>query len=317
MWGLDFILGMNKMSKFIYDYLGIEDEEFVNIDLIKFQDVRVFVDPFKIAFLDDNSKLIRYEFIETTEKYFNNIVTLLNEGNLTSQIMGEIPEVNDLKLGYGKIGRGNAIGGVLIDNLIKSFNESEAFLSGLLTDLYDTNIFIENISFDRVSDWIARINYLGLYEYTIEAIAPYKDKFIFLEYKRVYFDKQILSWKTKTFKLPTYDGNPFLLVPKEIATNNKLVLRGSQDFINMGVIQKLQNDFRQYPMIEELATKYADGTPKKPTKKAIREFLNINDNNIKNLTTVLTSRLNLDNIKEFLQEAKKIYIERRISTKDN
>lgn len=299
------------MSKFIYSYLDIEEEEFVNIDLLTYQDIKVFLDPFKIANLDESSSLHQYKFIETTEAYFNKVVTLLKDDNLTIEQLGKIEEVNELKLGYGEIDRETAIGTILVKNLVKSFNESKAFLTGLLTDLYDTNIFIENIGNDRVSDWVGRINYLGIYNYTIDVLRKYPNKFSFKEKEATYYNIETNSWQTKQFNLPTYDGSPFLLVPIEISTPGKLSLRGYNDFIDMGVIELLQKRFRDYPKIKELSTRNADGSIRKPTKKAIREFLNIDSSNINNLVTTLTLRLNLTNIEEFLNDAKETYKNKR------
>src|SRR5947207_1342477 len=115
--------------------------DFVDVDVSK--DTRLFVDPYAIEIRDDDlSQLFAYHVVS----YFQEILDALLAKN-THRAMAlteNLHEPQETFLGFSQ-GRpqGRGVGRFQANQLLGALRNSTAFKTGLLTDIADTELFIE------------------------------------------------------------------------------------------------------------------------------------------------------------------------------
>ena len=123
--------------------------------------------------------------------------------------------------------------------MIEAIKSSAAFSSGLLTDLSEMALYVENVDRDKISDLTTNIIREHLVDYTNQQcelygipVRDYNGPPMWNANRR--------NWESKFVKLPYISDDPVLLVPKHIV-RRRLSL-DSQDFYNKQITDFLVSE---------------------------------------------------------------------------
>lgn len=187
--------------------------DFVDIDL--HLDFPLFIDP--IGFVDPKEPFAQ-ECQDDIRDFFDAVLQAIIAGDMDkgNQLLAALQEPNETHLGVS-VGepRGRGIGARQAEQLLASLANSPAAKSGLLTDLTDCALFIDNIGADKVSDITTNIIRRNLIEYTQQQF----------EFHSIPLDGNVPTgklwargegrWITDQFdRIPVIEGKRVLLVPK-------------------------------------------------------------------------------------------------------
>lgn len=186
------------------------------IDIPLDTDLRFFIDPTSIRSLKTNwgtglKKLI--------QDYFYNIIACIKNGDLKKAgvLLSSLRESNSFHLGYSsKKSAGKALGIKTAELILESLKKSKAAQSGLLLDLEDTVLTIDGIASDRISDSVCNILKLPFIEYTQIVCEFYNVDMSDVSGIRLW-DPESGRWGKRTFKLPIYNDEAVILIPKILA----------------------------------------------------------------------------------------------------
>ena len=205
-----------------------ENLDFVNIPLTT--DLPLYIDPYAIsiktgAWYEECNDLI-VDFFERV------MAAIKNKDDLTAyHLLSRLSEPNETHLGVSAghpDGRG--IGKEQAKILLGKLKNSKAAQTGYLKDLSDCELMIEGIGADKISDITTNIIRGKLIEYTerqcLEHNIPYRDVV-----SHYYWSAEDAKWVTRDAKLPFYNDNPILLVPKNIVV--KTTVSNYERFYNL------------------------------------------------------------------------------------
>ena len=136
--------------------------DFVNIDIEK--DIPLFIDSTLIAKCNSDFTVTCNELLQD---FFSYLIGLLknNMDNKARMICTRIGEVNETHLGLSKNkSRGKGIGQSGTLDIFTQLKNSKAIEYGVLENIEDLRIFIENIDRDKLSDLITNIIRIKLLE---------------------------------------------------------------------------------------------------------------------------------------------------------
>ncbi|ELK9569772.1 hypothetical protein Q6U07_003428 [Salmonella enterica subsp. enterica serovar Infantis] len=186
------------------------------IDIPLDTDLQFFIDPTSIRALKKNwggslEKLI--------QDYFADVLASIKNGDLKRAgiLLSSLKESNSFHLGYSsKKSSGKALGVKTAELILDSLKKSKAAQSGLLHDLEDTALTIDGIASDRISDSVCNILKLPFIEYTQKICEFYNVDTSDVSGIRLW-DPNSGRWVKRTFKLPIYNGEEVILIPKVLA----------------------------------------------------------------------------------------------------
>ena len=149
----------------IKEYYGIcHETSFEDIELDT--DNKLFVDPYLVYISEDDFS------IECSNKIVDYFTKLLRYAKLGDRgngykLVKYLQENNEIRFGYSAgrpIGRGlgNNKGKELFDLLCKS----KAVKTGLVSDIFDASIMLENVGYDKISDLTTNIILMDLIKFT-------------------------------------------------------------------------------------------------------------------------------------------------------
>jgi len=154
--------------------------------------------------------------------------------------MSNLREPSETFLGVSSgVPRGRGVGVKQAAQLIAAIRKSEAFKTGLLSDLSEMALYVEGIDRDKISDLTTNIIRYLLVAYTKQQcdlfgipVAEYASP--------AGWDNEAKNWVAKYVELPFVDGQPVLLVPKHIV-RRRLSL-DSQEFYNKQITDFLVSE---------------------------------------------------------------------------
>ncbi|MGJ7920942.1 hypothetical protein [Neobacillus sp. LXY-4] len=192
---------------------------FVNIRIDR--DNQLFIDPTRIAAEDgewfQNCSIIIQDF-------FNTIFDLYSEGETETarDYFQSSGESNELFLGYTRgFPRGN---GNSEESLAKVFDYVQ--MQGLLEDvivgrLEDFYVFVPDFGEDLLSDLVASLIKSELVSFTQEQCEIHNIDLTY-DFRFHYWDHINHNWEVTLERLPSFDGHPVVLVPKQILVSKYL-----------------------------------------------------------------------------------------------
>lgn len=198
--------------------------DFVDVDTVN--DIRVYVDPGLIRYLEDDWGKQCLKMLET---FFDSVIDSVrsNDKRRTVYLLSQLREPNETHLGISRgPSAGRGFGSKMGAAFAQKLAESEAAKTGLIQDLEDTAFFIDGVDMDIVSDVTTNIIRGPLITYT-QQMAELFD--IPLEEGVVsgpVWNPNTLEWENGFTELPTPDGNKLLLVPKMIVRRSMHMSRG-------------------------------------------------------------------------------------------
>jgi hypothetical protein len=211
--------------------------DFVDVDTDR--DMRLFVDPYAIQTKDNEFNLGCTDQIKT---FFDEVLDSLRKKNnfKARELTAYLSEPRETFLGFSRARpQGRGLGRMQADRILLALRNSRAFKSGLLADLAETELFIDGIGPDKISDLTTNVIRGSLIEYTqhqcdlhgIEMNEGVPSSQMWHASKR--------RWQQDYVDLPVVDGKPVVLIPKYLV-RWRLSL-DSQEFYNHYMLNFLRH----------------------------------------------------------------------------
>lgn len=221
-------------------YFGIrkKQSELEFLDIYVNADRRLFLDPGRLLRYDDRVSVDMREHIVTYFDKFLQCVRAHDEVN-GLRMMRYLCEPKEIHLGYSTEGyQGNAVGKVKGALIYERFSQSKAVQTGMLRDLEESALLVKGIDRDIISDMTAMICKADLISFTQEQCRKHRVPMRMCHVGRTWMGGNI--WEDVTTNLPTYLGEPMILVPKRMVGN--VLTLDSQDFYRNEVLTSVQED---------------------------------------------------------------------------
>ncbi|KFC67264.1 hypothetical protein FG93_04000 [Bosea sp. LC85] len=210
--------------------------DFVDIDLTT--DTPLYLDPYAIEIRDDEWSSKCGDHIRS---FFNEVMSALRAHNhpRAMHLLGNLHEPNETFLGQSS-GRpqGRGVGDHKARQFADALVNSRAFVTGILSDISEAELFIFGVGPDTISDLTTNVLRGLLAEYTANQCNLHS-----IETHRVNsigpaWNIQASRWEARQFMLPLYRNRPILLVPKFSVRFGMSI--DSQEFYNHHMIEYLR-----------------------------------------------------------------------------
>lgn len=226
-----------RFSKFFGLNQSQAQLDFVDIDTEP--DLRLFVDPYAIQTKENEFNLGCADQIKT---FFDEVLDALRRrNNLKSQeLTAHLSEPQETFLGFSRDRpQGRGVGRMQADQILSALRNSRAFKTGLLADLAETELFIDGIGPDKISDLTTNVIRGTLIEYTQNQCRLHG-----IEMREGVPSSQMWhasrrEWYQSYVDLPVVDGKPVILIPKYLV-RWRLSL-DSQEFYNHYMLNFLRD----------------------------------------------------------------------------
>lgn len=194
-------------------------------------DEKRFVDMYTILAVSSKKEGIEYKdrIVEKVSSYFNEVLNAvrLNDEERLKQLSKHIHEARYTRLGYSVSGPGKGFGGDKFSKLIQSMKKSNAFATGVINDILDVELYVDNIGVDIISDLITNLIQDILSEYTEEKLNSLAMAHLIRKIKTHYWDENGSCWAEKELTMLQYkkniqeEGLYYLLVPQSYTCDEK------------------------------------------------------------------------------------------------
>jgi hypothetical protein len=203
-----------RFSEYFRLGLGQPELDFVDIDLDG--DIRLFMDPYALRGRGDP---LAVQCVGDIRRFFQRLLDALREGGLDGAraSLGHLHEPNETRLGYSaNEARGSGVGSEIAEKIFGALCESRAIETGFIRDISDTELLVEGIGPDRVSDLSTNIVRRRLIAYTQGQCLLHN-----VPMSRVasgpLWDAEDETWREDYVDLPVYEERErILLVPKAL-----------------------------------------------------------------------------------------------------
>lgn len=238
--------------------------DFVDIDVDR--DTALFLDPFFLSLRKDNWSI---EATRTIRSFFQTVIDLIRnnqteEARLLFQNLHE-PNATCLGLSRGNP-RGKGVGNEDTCKIFESIIQSRAVLTGLIHDLEDNHLFVDNFGKDKLSDMTTNIIKKHLIDYTISQCSLHNIDLTPGIPSGFFWNRRTRQWESEYTSTPVINTRSVLLVPKGIVSFCSDYT--PNNYYQHFVLNFLQNEHLQ--MNSVLIQRRKDGTPF-VTKKDIKE----------------------------------------------
>jgi len=239
--------------------------DFVDIDTN--EDLPLFLDPFFLGKKQDNWSI---EATLTLRSFFQNVIDLIRSGDEdeAKELFDHLHEPNSTCLGMS-IGnpRGRGVGNQDTAKIYESLLKSRAIQTGLIQDIEDNILFVDNFGKDKLSDMTTNIINYHLITYTqnqcrLHSIPLSRD--ISSDY---FWNRQSNEWEIAHTEMLVINNRKILLVPKGIVSFCKGYT--PDKYYNHFVLEYLQNE--NLRLQSALVQKRNNGSYF-VTKKSIKDF---------------------------------------------
>lgn len=272
-----FIESVMKISQ-IYNLNKSQAElDFVDID--PDGDLPIFLDPFFLSKRNDRWSI---EATLTLRSFFQKVIDCIRLGQeaLAKELFNHLHEPNATCLGLSKgnpCGRG--IGNNDTDRIYEGLLSSKAIQTGLIQDIEDNILFVENFGKDKLSDMTTNILNRHLIKYTQNQCKLNNIPLTLSISSGFYWNRQEGEWQNEYTEMLVYNGRKILLVPKGIVS----FCRGytPERYYNQFVLEFLQNESLQ--LKSALVQRRINGTPF-VTKKSLKEVHPLNKDFLRRFT---------------------------------
>lgn len=213
--------------------------DFVDVDTDR--DTRLFVDPFAI---DIRGDLWSAECSRHLRSFFNALISALrnHDDARAEHLASHLHETNETFLGLSK-GRpqGRGIGRDQAVQILDALRQSRAVQTGLLSELAETELFIEGIGSDKISDLTTNILRAPLLAYTREQAELWNMPLTDNVALDAVWDPNREDWINEPRQTIVIEGKPVILVPK--FSVRKVLSLNSQEFYNDHMVTFLQQEY--------------------------------------------------------------------------
>lgn len=228
--------------------------DFVDIDTDK--DIALFVDPFFLSLRKDNWS---NEATRTIRSFFQTVIDLIRDNQIEDAkiLFRYLREPNSTCFGLSK-GRpeGKGVGNEDTDKIFDSIIESRAVQTGLIQDLEDNHLFVENFGKDKLSDMTTNIIRKHLIDYTISQCTLHNIPISVGVPSDFFWNRRTRQWESEHTSMLVIGSKKILFVPKGVVSFIKDYT--PQQYYQHFVLNFLQNEHLQ--MNSALVQERKDGT---------------------------------------------------------
>ena len=224
------------------EYFGLNktqaELDFVDIDIS--QDLPLFIDPFVMS-NQANDWAERCNCCIAS--FFQTVLDCIRMGKdeEASRLLMKLGEPNETCFGFSSgepSGRG--IGKQQASDLLRNMKKSRAVKTGLISDIAEMDLFVENVGPDKISDMTTNILRGLLIEYTQEQCKLHSIKLNNKYPSGWVWDTQNCKWKNGYVEIPCINGKKVLLVPK-IMVRWSMTLN-NEDYYNNFVLSFIRDE---------------------------------------------------------------------------
>lgn len=258
-----------KFSEY-YNILKTQHElNFVNIFLEK--DTKLFIDPWAIRQGGDEFSHECYSHIASFFELLINRIKNKDYFNATDMLRFA-HEVKEIRLGDSINGYKGLGMNEQTNDLFNALKNSKAIKTGLLEDIEDCALMIDNINRDKISDMVANIIKIPLLKYTKSQcdLHNISTKKVSVGYC---WDNNKKNWELQSGDLPVPEINDkeetIILVPKDIVRRDFIL--NYQDYYRNEILNFEQSRYGHagVSLVKALKTK----EDKQPTKKELKKII--------------------------------------------
>lgn len=240
--------------------------DFVDIDTDL--DTPLFLDPYLLSKRTDPWSM---EAIKTLRSFFNELITHIRAGNDTQGkgMFKHLGEPNSTCLGLSKKKpQGKGVGGLDTIKIYESIKSSKAIESGLIQDIEDNVLFVDNFGKDKLSDMTTNIITKSLMEYTINQCVLHGISLTDDIESDYYWNRKSRKWETTFGKMLIIEGRKIMLVPKGIVSFSRAY--APEKYYNHFVLNFLQNE--ELSMASTLVEYRVNGEPFVTKEKLKKQY---------------------------------------------
>jgi hypothetical protein len=236
------------------------------IDINVSSDTALFIDPFFLNKRKDNWSI---GATQTVRNFFQTLIDLIRDNQIRAAkiLFQHLHEPNATCLG---LSRGNPQGrGVGTEDTYRIFNsiiKSRAVQTGLIQDLEDNHLFVENFGKDKLSDMTTNIIRKHLIDYTVSQCNLHDIPLTDNVPSGFFWNRHNREWESEYTTMLIIGNKKILLVPKGIVSFCSDYT--PQQYYQHFVLNFLQNEHLQ--LNTSLVQRRVDGT-RFVTKKSIAE----------------------------------------------
>src|SRR3989338_6789800 len=243
--------------------------DFVDIDTNK--DKGLYLDPFFIATRDNH---LCIEATKTIKSFFGKIIELIRDDKFDEarSLFSHLDEPNETCLGVSrKKPQGKGVSGDTAKKIFQNIVNSRAVKTGLVDDLEDTAIFVDDIGTDRVSDMTTNILRKLLLKYTKNQCELLDIPLQGNKSSGYFWEISTNTWNIEHTSRLIIDEKPILLVPKIFVSFHKNF--SAQKYLQHDALNFLQNDHlnRDSSLVRIRTLKGGKIKKEPPTKTKLRE----------------------------------------------
>lgn len=240
--------------------------DFVDIDVNS--DIPLFLDPYFIA---KNDFPLANEAHLSLRSYFECLLCALQENRMqdAEELFSHLGETNEICLGFSqRKPQGKGMGPSDASKIFKSLKESHAIISGIMEDIEDFRIFVDNVDKDKMSDMTANIIKKQLIEYTQTQCIMWGIPLTHDVPSGFYWERNYDTWENNYTDMLIAEGRKILLVPKRIVSFSTEYT--PQKYMQHFVLNYLQNEQLRLngPLVQHRKDKFKT---RYVTKKSVRE----------------------------------------------
>ncbi|KJB85642.1 hypothetical protein AZ66_23485 [Paenibacillus sp. E194] len=198
--------------------LGVEQIQLDFVDIDMSRDYQLYIDPFLISTRQDPWSV---EVDRTIKNFFSKVAEHIRNGENEKaiELFQFMSEPKETCLGISKTGtvNGKGVGEENATEIIKEIIRSDAIRTGVVQNIEDIIIFVDDVDKDKLSDMTTNIIRKHLVDYTKEqckiwGIQLKEDETL------PYWHPVEEDWITSKEELLFYNGREILLVPKSIVS---------------------------------------------------------------------------------------------------
>ena len=243
--------------------------DFVDVDTDL--DLPLFLDPY---FIGNSDFSFAFEAHLLLRSFFECLLSALRENKISKAetLFSHLGESNEICLGFSKAApKGKGMGPLDAIRIFQSLKESSALKTGIMEDIEDFRIFVNNVDKDKVSDMTSNIIKKQLITYTQNQCSLWGIPLTSGVPSGFYWDRNLNTWENQYTDMLIINNRKILLVPKRIVSFSREYT--PQKYFQHFVLNFLQDECLRLnsPLVQ-----YRKDKTRTPyvTKKAISESIN-------------------------------------------
>lgn len=245
--------------------------DFVDINLE--EDIPLFLDPY---FIGQCPSPLAISSRDSIYSFFQLLLTYLRtkKEDKARELFSNLHEPNETCLGMSSgTPQGRGVGGKDFEKIFASLLKSKAVKTGIVEDLEDFRLFVDNFDKDKLSDMTTNIIRMQLLSYTINQCKLHGISLQSNVPTGYFWDKKTQSWRNEYSDYLIINSKKYLLVPKRFVSYSDQYT--PQKYTQHFILNFLQNENLRLntALVQVKRDKKGKIIKKFVTKKSIRTSL--------------------------------------------